>query len=564
MQSGRSHGFGRSLPRLVAAIVLACGGGVCAQTTQPFQLQVDTNLVVVRVVVRDGQGRPVGGLRKEDFRLLDNRKASEITGFAVETSDEYAAPASARSAITVGAASVPQRFIALYFDDLHMEFGDLGNTRNAAWRYVSTKLHADERVAIFTSSNQGGVDFTDDRDKLHDALFRLTPHSRTIPLMNECPAMGEYQAFLIDERADQHVLDLAAQEGAVCHCQVQGDCTGHDERHEAMAKAAQIRSLAEVQAQDALDVAEGVVRRLAVMPGQRNLVLVSAGFLTGTLERRIGALIDRALRQNVVINAMDAAGLYTKANSEPINPSNPHLRTELFMLENEGLSVQRDVLAGLAAGTGGAFFQNSNDFDEGFGLTARIPEVTYVLSFSPADVKLDGRFHTLKVTVQGRRGLEVQARRGYFANAANAATGSAKGEFEGLVFSQEERQELPATVTARAGGSAVTVKIHVDIQALQFHNEADRSMATLIFKTALFDRDGKYVTGKDSSLNLRLTEARLAQLRQSGVNAETSFRIRPGAYRVREIVRDAASQKLAALNCNVEIAALPRNSGSMK
>jgi hypothetical protein len=126
-------------------------------------------------------------------------------------------------------------------------------------------------VAIFTSSNasnRDGVDFTDDRDKLHDALFRVTPHSRTIPLINDCPRMGEYQAFLIDERADQHVLDLGAQEGAVCHCLVQGDCVGHDERHEAMMKAAQIRSLSEVEARDALDVADGVVRRMAAVgPG---------------------------------------------------------------------------------------------------------------------------------------------------------------------------------------------------------------------------------------------------------------------------------------------------------
>jgi len=33
------------------------------------QLQVTSNLVVVRVVVRDAQGKPVKGLRKEDFKL---------------------------------------------------------------------------------------------------------------------------------------------------------------------------------------------------------------------------------------------------------------------------------------------------------------------------------------------------------------------------------------------------------------------------------------------------------------------------------------------------------------
>src|ERR1019366_243195 len=49
----------------------------------------------------------------------------------------------------------------------------------------------------------------------------------------------------------------------------------------------------------------------------------------------------------------------------------------------------------------GAFFHNSNDFDDGFRQTAQAPEVSYVLSFSPADVKMDGKFHALKVTVDG-------------------------------------------------------------------------------------------------------------------------------------------------------------------
>ncbi len=45
--------------------------------------EVTSNLVVVRVVVRDGDGKPVEGLRKEDFKLFDRGKEQAITQFDV-------------------------------------------------------------------------------------------------------------------------------------------------------------------------------------------------------------------------------------------------------------------------------------------------------------------------------------------------------------------------------------------------------------------------------------------------------------------------------------------------
>jgi VWFA-related protein len=537
---------------------------------------VETNVVMVRVVVRDAKGRPVAGLRKENFRVSDSGKPQEITGFAVETGNAGAAAAVAAPAApnpppgtapAPAATPVPQRFVALYFDDLHMDAGAVGQTRDAAWRYISTTLRPDDRVAIFTSSNtskRGIVDFTGDRVKLHDALFRLAPHSRTNPQTNQCPAIGEYQAFLIAARQESEALQIAVQEGYYCHCtgiNETGECRDA-ERVQAQGLAAQIWGLADRQSQDALDVMDGVVNLLAARPGQRTLVLVSSGFLTATRETSIDALVDRALRRNIVVNALDAAGLYTKTYHTPILMGRPDLDREKFRVENEAVSVQRDVLAALAQGTGGTFFHNSNDFDDGLRQTAQAPEVYYVLSFSPRDVKLDGRFHPLKVTLNTGDGWDVKARRGYYANTTLAEKNSTKTELESMVYSQDERHDLPATVAAQvekpAGeASTVTVKIHVDIGAVEFRKEADRSVDTLTFDTAVFDRDGKYVAGKESSLDFRLTDAKLEDLAKSGINAQTSFRLAPGTYRIREVVRDTESKKTSALNCNVEVSATP-------
>ena len=47
--------------------------------------KVRVNLVLVRVVVRDNQGKVVTNLRREDFQLFDNRKPQAITSFSTET-----------------------------------------------------------------------------------------------------------------------------------------------------------------------------------------------------------------------------------------------------------------------------------------------------------------------------------------------------------------------------------------------------------------------------------------------------------------------------------------------
>ena len=78
------------------------------------------------------------------------------------------------------------------------------------------------------------------------------------------------------------------------------------------------------------------------------------------------------------------------------------------------MSLSENVMAELTAGTGGTYFHNSNDLNGGFEQLAAAPEYLYLLEFSIADRKPDGRYHRLKVKVD-QEGLSVQSRRGYFA-----------------------------------------------------------------------------------------------------------------------------------------------------
>ena len=535
-----------------------------------FQIRVERNVVTVRVVVRDPDGRTVGNLTGEDFRLLDDGKPQQISGFSVETgAGQLAAPGPAaqsneqKGAPGVAAPAPPQRFVGLFFDDLHLPREAVQRTREAAWRFVSTEVGPLDRTAIFTSSHEDDLDFTRDRDQLHDALFRIGPRSRTLSQLNGCPSIDEYEAYLIDQRQDRDATGVAVGEAYECDCVREDNKTAAcatEAADRAKYEAAQIWSTADQESQSALERIAAGINRLAAMAGRRTLVLISPGFLTETRSADIEQLIQGAVRRDVVISAIDAAGLEAPIHRPMDNPSLILLQEQKDSIYLQGENLSRDVLANLAAGTGGIFIHNTNDFGEAFHETAAPPEVTYVLSFSPADFKLDGKFHTLKVTLSGHKSWSVEARRGYFDPVASLADQQAgQDQIDALMFSLNEVHALPVDLSAESGKqvqppATLTVVIHVDLGSLQFRKEDERSVNTLIFDTALFDHDGKYVSGKEESFDLHLKDATLHRLSKNGIYLKTSFQPPPGAYRIREVVRDAVEKQIAALNAQAEVA----------
>jgi VWFA-related protein len=154
------------------------------------------------------------------------------------------------------------------------------------------------------------------------------------------------------------------------------------------------------------------VRRMAKLPGQRTLILVSPGFVSITPEA-LGwesQIMDLAVQSNVTINALDARGLYTGVTDIRERGAGQIIDSTHFA----AMTRAEDVMSELADGTGGAFFHHSNDLGAGFKSLTDAPEVVYVLELSPDGVKPDGSYHRLQVKVD-REGMRLQARQGYSA-----------------------------------------------------------------------------------------------------------------------------------------------------
>ena len=428
-------------------------------------------------------------------------------------------------------------------------------------RASSGRLAPSDRVSINTTSGQFTQEFTDDRDALKKALFGIIPRSAGTGNCQDCPDVGYYQADLIVNKSDTQALAVATEEAVQC-------AFNGDERY--VVQAQNLASLAadravnfgDAETQFAYRHLEDIVRRLASMPGQRVLVFVSPGFLQTTIQSEASELADRATHSNIVINTIDARGLYAPdVMGDIANPPRDTLRTAGFKTSYRvaAQTAQEDVLAQLADGTGGRFFHNRNDVDEAMREAGAAPAVSYLLGFSPQNLKIDGRYHALKVSLTGKQKYNVQARHGYYAPRSIADPAEAtKAEIREALFSQEEIHDLPVELQTQffrkdEASSRLAVLTRLDLKGIHFRKTEGRNNNNLTIVTGIFDENGNYITGGEKTVEMKLLDATYEKLSHTGLTVKSSFDVKPGTYMVRLVVRDAEGSQMAARNGAVVI-----------
>jgi VWFA-related protein len=528
--------------------------------TTPTTLKLRVNVVLVRVVVRDFNGKVITNLKKEDFQLTDNRKTQTISSFSVETPGSHMPTVKMDSAETategtlVKAAELPRGFVTLFFDDLHLSTSDAMLSRLAATKLFGA-MQPGDRLAIFTTSGKVRQEFTADRGKLDDALQQIIPHSLSVSSAADCPPMTFYEAYQIVEANDPSALQIATDDAAACTGGAQ------DPRRLALNAAHRELTTGESEIQFSFRNLEALVRRMSALPGPRIIVLMSPGFFVTPYMHESGAIIDRATKANVVINAIDARGLYVSSiydvsrNSAGINPATAAARTTLITTEE---MIQDQILAELADDTGGTFFHNRNDIDKGLLQAATEPEASYVLGFAPQNLKQDGKYHHLKVTLANKQKWALQARHGYFAPYGDSdPQAKAKEEMQQAIFSQQEMHDMPLECQTQffkiANGVRLTVATHLGIKELKFRRAHDRNNDKLMFSTVIFDENGNLLTVQEEIMDLQLKDETLDRVNKTGIDAEFAFDLQPGTFLIRIVVRDSEGMQMAAINRGVVI-----------
>jgi VWFA-related protein len=264
-----------------------------------YTFRSDAALVEVGAVVRDNIGRTVSGLQKENFEILENGVARDITSFSVLTSSAPVDPA----------VTARPRHVALVFDDILVKCSAAPATRSVTSKGGS--------VAIAVGGC--GTNFAD---------FQIMKTAAQ-KYLHQGLAKGD-QVTLIGLYAGQLV-----------------DFTTDSEKLAAGLSTLNARWQSQKPPADTFEDLTAVVKYLARIPGDRLLLLVSGGLRTSGRSPYIEELVAEALRGGVSINCLDIRGLVASgdATDPAMNRISSETGGEYFHNNNDMIRGLRETIA---------------------------------------------------------------------------------------------------------------------------------------------------------------------------------------------------------------------------
>ena len=439
-----------------------------------------TSAVVVDVVVRDRQGRPITDLTIKDFELLEDgvpqeigalsMVAPEVAGVTDGKRRVYNTGISAETAADTvdrtkseGDAPPGHTIVAIVFEGLSPE--NRRDAGRAALTYLETPERPDDLVGVFSLGNGMKTiqTFTNDRDQLRSALraAAMETTSREIDTRTGtagAAARGGRGTGAIDDR-----INALADVEASIDARFQ-DLTNQRRGH------------------DALDALNAVVSGLALLPGRKTIIYFSeglslrAGHGTDGLVHRFNLMVDRANAANVAVYPLDAMGL--RVHSQQMMNGNEIQNAAKAVLngpDGGGIGQTNDILqAGstshvfgrLAKETGGFVIESTNDLPAGFRRIDADRRFHYLLTYTPRRTDFAGEYRKIEVKVK-RRDAVVRARSGYRADQALATIPT---------------QRYEATATAALAATPRPTDIPIGVRALRLPTTADPGKVALLVR----------------------------------------------------------------------------------
>jgi VWFA-related protein len=618
MRIASFRGAGRG-PRLRLRASFALGlfatASVFAQESRPvpaFPAQADA--ITADVVVLDKEGRPVRGLTKEDFTLLEDGRAQAIVGFEARElakADGAKAPEAGAGGEVVatnqGSSSRGGRTLAFLVDDLGTQGLAMEDVKKAVGRWLEEKADPRDEVTLATTS--GDVWWSDQLGRGRSDLVAVLARVKGKKLLDQTSDwISDWEAYRIavyeDARDASGSSASAASQGAppasaagppsaaaapvqtslgsladrvynrwldrgICpRSPPDPGCPGRIRQRSMELYNATTRRIKAV-----LSAVERLSKGLAGARGRKSILVFSEGFLNDTHLNGFDRAVDASRRGNTAVYFIDAKGL-AGLGLYSANLTTAPQPGDIGLINVEETQLETAGTEAVAEATGGMSVRNSNDLLGGLERVAEESAVYYLLGYQPEKAP-DGKWHKLEVKVS-RPGLKVRARRGYQATPPgvlearqepakpkNAGKGPAKGPTRPLdpaVMATAAADAIALRIAPyvrdadEAGLARVLVALEVSTSTLSLEGTGDRRKAVLDLTLLGVSRDEPRTFPIDERIQLDLDSKAVG----GWWTLSREVRLPAGVAQVRVLVRDVATQRAGTVTQRLVVPALDR------
>lgn len=559
---------------IALAALLACGlltAGPAAQQRPVFR--ATTELVQVDVVVVDGDGNPVRGLKAADFQLFDRNQPQTIAVFNEISHDapatvpapmvmSQARPVLARADVADNRSGQSDLLAVLVVDDLHIYRGRTERAKELARGLVSQLGPRASMAVLFTSGNHS-TQVTQDGQRLLDAIDTLKAR----------------QTFRRPHQATDSQLPPS-----------------FDPESDTLARIDQLSQANGNRLQDFFDnmtelrTLEDAAKMLGSEPARRKaFVVLSEGMakdLTGDFrggltgcevvtpdapcyhDRALRMMMESLRRSNVAVYNIDPRG----------HVSSEQMALEMFpaptgLLQSTGgtpsdddavfrwdnpVRLAQHGLEIMAEASGGFAVTNTDDFATGLRHVVEDLNHYYLLGFYPSDPQAKG-YRPLDVKVPGHPDWTLRFRRGYLPNPP--APPANKDPLVALSAGLMPKADLPLRLgviplpgSGKTARLAVVLEVSAPVSRLM---EADGKLRDDLKYRLLAVDEHKAKVASSSGHDGRLTltpKVAVAELPETvSYQVEARLDVKPGHYQIRASAISTKLDKGGSVYLDVDV-----------
>ncbi len=506
-------------------------------------IRVAARMVQVNVIAVDKTGRPVTDLTRDDFTVLDEGTAEKIALFTplngvprispVETKPASAIHIYSNRVQTEPGVSTSVNIILL--DAVNTAFADMSYARAQVTKYLR-QVRPEDQVALYllTSSKLYILhDFTSDSA----TLVRVMGGAKKNTDSSDPSATA---ADAANKRMNKALSDAFAESNRF------------------------YKGLTVDRAGVTSEAMQDIARRVAAIPGRKNLIWVSSGFpininygnvgnITPSTTRSFEGVLSNTAKAlnnaNVSVYPIDSRGLIGEDILSMVNGSTKILTGAAP--DDRPFSTMNNI----AEGTGGQALYNGNDLANFIRHAIDDGRESYALGYYPDHNKWDGTFREIRVTVN-RPGITLRYRKGYFAteeggNSPEKQKQAIADALRSPVQLVDLALEARVTPVDTPGGHQLKVEIRVSPEQMHFEHNADRWTDSIEIVWAELNADGRIVARGSHTLSLKPGQNGYDEIQRDGLSFFERVGVKTDAVEMRLLVRDNGSGATGSINIPV-------------